>query len=733
MPLPDIRTTRRQFLMATATMGAELLVGVDLSGGRAEAAIERTFQPNAFVRILPDNSVHLVVHKHDSGTGTRSSLGAILAEELEVGLEQVTVISPENPFFQDYLHPQWHVFSTGGSTSVMLEFETLRKAGAIARTMLINAAADRWGVGAGECHAEQGQVIHSRTGRRLEYGKLTQLAALMETPTNVTLKTPDKFRIIGKLTRKIDTLSKLTGEHTFGIDVKLPRMLIATILHAPTVHGHVKTLNKEGSLAVSGVQHVITIPAADRSVLGGNQEGVAVLADSYWASMSGRDRLQIEWHDGEFSTFNSAHIAHQQRSALVSPQAPFVPTISNGNAEQAISTAARTLRAEYIMPYKAQNPMEPQSVTVEIRDGKVHYWGGLQVPSNALFAASTLLGLGEEDVVLHELTGGGSFGARESRHWLLEATYLARETRRPVKLIYSREDEMKQLYYHAATLTELSGAIDQDGELLALKFRAVSPASPEEWEPGYYERQDKMDYSTTESICAWDFAYAPKNLDIGWIRHETGIPTGWYRAVSFIPNVFATESFMDEMAELAGKDPLAFRISLMSDRPRHVNVLRSAAQRAGWNRPLPPHRALGLATNQGYKSFIAIVAELEKTGGTVEIRRITCVADCGLAVHPGSVEEQLYGGIMWGVGHALFDRVDIIEGRVMQANFDTYPVMRQSHMPDIDITVIQGDHEHPTGVGELSNPAIVPAIANALYRLTGERQRSTPFVMASKR
>ncbi|MEJ5022753.1 molybdopterin cofactor-binding domain-containing protein [Ochrobactrum vermis] len=730
MPFSDVRTTRRQFLMSNATIGMGLLVGVDLSEGSPEPTIDKTFQPNAFVRVLPDNSVQLVVHKHDSGTGTKSSLGAILAEELEVGLEQVTVVSPENPFFHDYIHPQWHVFSTGGSTSVMLEFQTLRKAGAMARIMLINAAADRWGVSARECHAEQGQVIHSQTGRQLEYGKLVQSAALMATPTDVTLKKPDEFRIIGKLTRKIDTMAKLTGEHTFGVDVKLPNMLTATIQHAPMVHGRVRTMNQEKSLAVSGVRRILIVPAADRSVLGGNQEGVAVLADSYWASISGRDQLKIEWDDGEFAGFNSADIARQQRSSLISPQAQFVRTIGHGNAEQVISGAAKTLRAEYIMPYKAQNPMEPQSVTVEIRDGKVHYWGGIQVPSNALFAARTLLGLGEENVVLHELTGGGSFGARESRHWLLEATYLARETGRPVKLMYSREDEMKQLYYHAATLTELTGAIDQDGDLLALKLRAVSPASPEEWEPGYNERQDKMDYSTTESICAWDFAYAPKHLDIGWIRHETGMPTGWYRAVSFIPNVFATESFMDEMAELAGKDPLAFRISLMSERPRHVNVLRNAAQRAGWHKPHMPGRSLGLATNQGYKSFVAIVAELEQTPKTIEIRRITCVADCGLAVHPGSVEEQLYGGIMWGLGHALFDRIDFIEGRVIQTNFDNYVVMRQSHMPDIDITVVQGDPGHPTGVGELSNPSVVPAIANALSRLTGKRQRSTPFVMA---
>jgi isoquinoline 1-oxidoreductase beta subunit len=278
----------------------------------------------------------------------------------------------------------------------------------------------------------------------------------------------------------------------------------------------------------------------------------------------------------------------------------------------------------------------------------------------------------------------------------------------------------------------VKGALDADGRLLALQLRAVAPASPEEWEPGYDERKDRMDYSTTEAISRWDFAYQPPHLDVGWVRHETGVPTGWYRAVSFIPNVFAVESFMDELAHAAGRDALAFRLAHMEGRLRHVAVLEQAARRAGWGKPLAPGRALGLATNQAYNSYVAIVAEVEQAGDVVKVRRITCVADCGLAVHPGSVNEQLYGGIMWGLGHALYDRLDIVRGRVVQSNFGDYPVMRMADMPEVDITIVEGDTARPSGVGELSNPGVAPAIANALFALGGRRQRSTPFDFSAR-
>lgn len=728
---PNLSTgsSRRRFLKSAAMLGAGLAVGLRLpEAGAQQAAIgDAALMPNAWVRIFPDNSIRLVVHKHDSGTGTRTSLGLVVAEELEVGMDQVEIVTPEHPFFKDYIHPQWHVFSTGGSTSVMLEYEPLRKAGATARVLLVQAAANRWQVPLSECRAQAGKVVHSPSGRAVRYGDLAADAAQLPAPKDVPLKAPSEFRLIGKLNRKLDAQAKVMGRHQYGIDVKLPGMLVAVIQHAPVVGGRVRSIDAKKALAFPGVRQVIKVPASPPGLLGGNQEGVAVLADTYWAAKKGRDALRVQWNDGAFARFDSKDVPAQQRAFLARTDAPVVKTIAIGDAAQGMQQAAKVLHAEYAMPYKAQNPLEPQCVVVELRDGRIHYWGGLQVPSNVQLAAREVAGLAEDRVVLHELTGGGSFGARESRHWLLEATYLAKSAGRPVKLMYSREDEMRQLFYHAASYSKLSGGLDQDGNLVAISMRAVSPASPEEWEPGYDDRKDKMDYSTTESICIWDYAYRAPNMDIGWVRHETAMPTGWYRAVSFIPNVFATESFIDELAHAAGKDALAFRIEHMKDRPRHVAVLEQAAQKAGWGKPLPANRALGISTNQAYNSYIATVAELEKTDNGIVVRRITCVADCGLAVHPGSVQEQLYGGIMWGLGHALYDRIDIEKGKVVQSNFGDYPVMRMSDMPQVDITIVQGDVNKPSGVGELSNPGVAPAIANALYRLTGKRQRSTPF------
>lgn len=722
---------RRRFLKSSAMLGAGLAVGFVAPDGAAQAQAQSgPLVPNAFVRIYPDDTIRLVVHKHDSDTGTRTALGLVLAEELEVGLDQVAVITPENPFFKDYMHPQWHVFSTGGSTSVMLEYETLRRAGASARMMLVQAAAARWQVPAEACRARDGRVEHIPTGRQFRYGEVAGDAARLPVPAQPQLKDPADFRLIGKLHRKLDAQAKVTGRQQYGIDVKVPGMVVAVILRAPAIGARVKSIDARKTLAIPGVRRVIKVPAAPADVLGGNQEGVAVLADGYWPAKLGRDALRVQWTDGPLARFDSGDVAAHQRAHLARPDAPLVRTIGKGDAARALREGATVLDAEYTMPYKVPNPLEPESVVVAIRDGTITYWGGLQVPSNAQFAAETVAGIGADRVVLRELTGGGSFGARESRHWLLEATYLAKAANRPVKLMYSREDEMRGLFYHAASYARLTGALDAQGRLAALRMRAVAPASPEEWEPGYRERKDGMDYSTTEAISAWDFAYQPPHLDVGWSRHETGVPTGWYRAVSFIPNVFAVESFMDELAHAGGRDPLAFRIEAMHDRPRHVAVLEQAAQRAGWGKSPTPGRAFGLATNQAYNSYIAIVAEVERTADAVRVRRITCVADCGLAVHPGSVREQLYGGIMWGLGHALYDKLDIAKGRVVQSNFHDYPVMRMADMPEIDITIVEGDTAKPSGVGELGNPSVAPAIANALFALTGVRQRGTPFDFA---
>jgi isoquinoline 1-oxidoreductase beta subunit len=719
--------SRRRFLQQSALLTAGLAVGFRLpdalAAGKDGAAGE--FEPNAWVRVLADNTVKIVVHKHDSGTGTQTALAACVAEELDVDPMRIAVVTPEDPFFQDYIHPIWKVYSTGGSTSVSLEYARLRQAGATARAMLIRAAAQRWGVPVAACSTADGTVFCNADGRRATYGELADAAGRLPAPANVTLKDPADFKYIGKLRHKRDALAKTTGRFQYGIDVSLPGMLVAVVQRAPMPGARVRRVDSAEALKVRGVRQVMTIPMR-ADVLGGNQEGVAVLADDYWAANKGRAALKVEWDDSAFADFDSGHVAQHQAAWLASGKARVVHTVQTGNTDVAMAHGAKRIDAAYRMPYKQQNPLEPVNITAWFNDGAIQYWGGIQVPSTAMEAAEVICGMPRDKVVLHEMVSGGSFGARESKYWLFEVTYLAKKTGVPVKLMNSREDEMRALYGHPATYHRLEGALDAQGRLDALRVRAVSPASPEQWEPGYFDRPDRMDYSTTEALSKWDFPYRANHMDIGWVRHETGIPTGWYRAVSFISNVFATESFIDELAVAARRDPVDFRVAHMADRPRHVDVLRAAAQRAGWGNMAHGH-ALGVATHQAYDSYIAVVAQVARKDGRVVVQKLTCVADVGLAVSRTGVEEQLYGGLMWGLGHALFDRIDIQGGAVQQSNFHDYPVMRMSDMPAIDIVIIDGNRDKPGGVGELANPPVAPAIANAIFRLTGKRQRETPF------
>ncbi|WP_226501683.1 molybdopterin cofactor-binding domain-containing protein [Pseudomonas sp. MWU16-30322] len=726
-----IEPSRRVFLKQAATVASGLAIALYMPSGSAASdpkkpAPATEFEPNAWVRIFPDGTVKLVVHKHDSGTGTQTALAACVAEELDVNPMTVQVITPEDPFFETYIHPIWKVFSTGGSTSVSLEYERLRMAGATARALLIAAAAKHWTVSPDSCSTEEGRVVHLSSKRSLGYGDLVGVAARLPAPAHVSLKDPAQFKYIGKLRHKRDAAAKVCGRFKYSIDVQLPGMLVAVIQRAPVVGAKVVSVDSAAALQVPGVRKVIAVPGRP-DVLGGNLEGVAVLADTFWAAQQGRKVLEIKWSDSPLAGFDSAELAKAQAAAITDPTSQTITAMTHGDVGAQWPHAAKLIEADYRMPYKVQNPLEPICITAQVQDNAITYWGGVQVPSSALEAAQTVCGIAKDKVSINELVSGGSFGAREAKYWLFEVAYLAQQTGVPVKLLNSREDEMHALFNHPATLHRVKGALDALGNLAALQLHAVSPASPEQWEPGYFERPDHMDYSTTEAITAWDFAYRPPHLELNWVKHESHVPSGWYRSVSFIPNVFAVESFMDELAHAAGADPLAFRLANMQERPRHVAVLKQAAERAGWGQALPPGTALGIATNQGYTSFIAVVARVATVDGKPKVEKLTCVVDCGLAVSPGGVEEQIYGGLMWGLGHALFDRLDIQQGRVVQSNFHDYRVTRMSDMPATDIVLLDGEPGKPGGVGELGSPSVAPAIANALFALTGVRQRSTPL------
>ena len=555
--------TRRRFIkQASAFLASGLAIGFQLPEALAKAGNANRgpdpqngeFEPNAWVRVLPDDTIKLVVHKHDSGTGTRTALAAVVAEELDVDPFRIDVITPENPFYSDYIHPLWKVFSTGGSTSVSLEYDRLRHAGATARAMLIAAAAKEWNVPPSACSTDSGFVVDKTSGARARYGSLAVIAATLPAPKDVPLKDPSQFKYIGKLRKKRGAAQKTTGAFPYSMDVRLPGMLVAVVTRAPVIDARVRSIDAKAALAVPGVRQVLQIPGRP-DVLGGNQAGVAVLADDYWSAHKGQAALRVEWEDSPFENFDSRDLSARQAAWLDDPEARVVPTVRNGDAEAILKHAPRVLQAAYSMPYKAQNPLEPINVTAWAKQGGIEYWGGLQVPSTVQEAAEVIGRIPADRVVLHELVSGGSFGARESKYWLFEVTWLALQIGKPVKLMNSREDEMRALFYHSASHHRARAALDAHGNLAAFQLRAVMPASPEQWEPGYFDRPDRMDYSTTEAISKYEFAYGAPHVDLGWVRHETGVPTGWYRAVSYIPNVFAVESLMDEAAHAGTSRP----------------------------------------------------------------------------------------------------------------------------------------------------------------------------------
>lgn len=742
---------RRRFLQAGAALAGGLLLEIG-SGGqfiRNAAAAPITdsaagnFAPNAWVRVTPDNRVLLVVHKYDSGTGVKNALGLMLAEELDADWATVQVVQPDDPLAKAYLHPLWGMHATGGSTSVPLEWNTLRRAGATARAMLVAQAARRWAVEPAACKTAAGAVIHVPSGQRLTYGELAEGAARLPVPAEVTLKRPDEFVLIGKERSSYRVADKLTGRARYAIDIKLPDMLSAIVVHAPVVNARVVSFNAAEVKALPGVRDVFATdipetiahfrpdaPAA-RPINGASQPGVAIVADHFWAAQRARQVLKVVWGDSAMQDF-SAEAAIRAMAARVDE--PGKKSKVKGDADAAFQGAAKVVEAVYTMPYKAHAQMEPLSIVAWVRPDAVEYWGGVQVPSRCAQAAETIAGVSRDKVKIHLTEAGGSFGAREGLHIILEATYIAKRMGRPVKLLYSREDDMHAFYYQSASVHKARAALDAAGNVQAFSLRAVVPSIKEPDDPGFLAKVP-VDPSCTEGMRD-DFYYQVPALDLAWVRHEPGFPVWWWRAVSYVPNIFAIESLIDEAAHASAQDPVALRRKLLQGKPEHVAVLDRAAALAGWKAGAKPGkggngRGLGVATYEGYKSYIAIVADVSVRNGAITVHKIICVVDCGLAVDPSSVRQQLAGGIYWGVSTALMNAVHIENGGVKQSNFHDYPVVRMSDAPALEIVVMSPSGRQPGGVGELSNPPVVPAIGNAIFAATGKRLRATPFALAA--
>lgn len=711
---------RRTFLIGTGVAGAALVVGFWLrEGGRAVGPMRAEgFKPNGWLRVGPDGSVSVIVTKSEMGQGVHTSLPMLVAEELEIDWRSVRVEQAPSD-------PEYGYQSTGGSGSVRGGWKSLREAGAAARTMLIAAAADRWGVPPADCHAENGEVIHRASGQRLRYGDLVDAAARQPMPAEVRLKDPSEFRIIGQPVPRTDLEAKVTGQAIYGLDVSVPGMLTAMVVRCPVFGGRVASVDARQALAVEGVREVIEI---DR--------GVAVVAETSVAAQEGRARLTVTWDNGPNAGTTSESIWSYLREQS---RRDGLPAQNDGEVDQAMARSVRKFQSVYEVPFQAHATMEPMNCVARVDGGYAEVWAPTQSPSRAQEVAAgyvqsriarTIGKLQERlgsrpppPVRVHTTQLGCGFGRRLEQDYVAEAVQISKAIGAPVKVIWSREDDLQHDYYRPATYNEIAAGMDADGQLLAWRHKIVGPSLNEYLWPGSVT--NGVDWSLVEG--ATKLPYAIPNVRVEYVMAPTPVPLGFWRSVGHSHNAFVVECFLDELAAVAGMDPLAFRLRLLADAPRARRVLELAAEKAGWGRARRAGRFLGLAFHHSFHSHVAQVAEVsvDRNRG-LRVHRVVCVVDCGQVVNPDTVTAQMEGGIAFGLTATIKGEITLAGGRVQQTNFHDYPVLRMSEMPSVE-TVIVPSGEPPGGIGEPGVPPIAPAVANAVFAATGKRIRRLPI------
>ena len=702
---------RREFFKVTSIAGAGFLLGFHLPwGGRLAAFAQSrptTFAPNAWLRIDGDGTVAVTVAKSEMGQGTRTALPMILAEELDADWSNVKIE-------QALADKKYGDMQTGGSASVRTSWEVLRTAGATARAMLVSAAAIRWGVPEASCRTEKSSVIHIPTGRKLGYGELAGDAANLPVPAKVALKDPKDFKIVGKRIPRVDTPSKVDGSAQFGIDVRIPGMLYAAVAQCPVFGGSAKSFDEKQAAAVPGVKRVIRISS-----------GIAVVADSTWTAFQGRDALQITWDEGPNAHLSSDDI---RKMFVEASGKSGVVAVNEGDCESALAKASKRIDAVYELPFLAHATMEPMNCVADVKKDRCEIWAPTQDPQAFQKKACEMTGLHEENVVVHTTLLGGGFGRRTETDTLAQAVEVSKAMDAPVKLTWSREDDMTQDMYRPASYHLLSGGLDGSGRLVAFKHRIVTPSINESKWPG--STKNGLDDDAVEG--AVHLPYTIPNFRVEYVMSNTPVPVLWWRSVYASQNVFAVESFMDELAHAAGKDPLEFRKTLVTGMPRMRKAMDLAAAKAGWGTPLPTGHARGIALSPPSFFQTPVVQIAEVSVGTdrrIRLHRIVCGLDCGIVVNPDTVEAQIEGGFVYGVTAALKGKITVKDGRVAEKNFDDYPLLTMDEMPFVE-TVIVGSGEPPTGTGEPGLPAAAPAVANAVFAASGQRLRILPLKLS---
>jgi isoquinoline 1-oxidoreductase beta subunit len=706
---PITSPSRRDFLKTGAAVSGGLVLGIALpdalvpSAGAAETAS----MPNAWVRIGRDNVITILSARSEMGQGTYTTMPTLVAEELEVDLNtiKIEIAPPGEPYINAMLGGQL----TGGSTSVAEGYDKLRIAGAQARTMLVAAAAQKWGVDASACRA-QNAVVQGPSGQKATYGELAEAASKLPVPKDVKLKEHKDSRYVGKSINRLDTPAKIDGTAEFGLDVKLPGMLYAALAQCPVIGGKATSFDATKAKAMPGVKHVVQI-----------SDGVAVVADTWWRAKAARDALAVTWDEGAGKGLNSAGIASALKAAAAKPGAVFKKL---GNVEEGTTGAAKTVEAAYELPFLAHATMEPMNFTADVRKDSCLVYGPTQFQQMAAGAAAQVTGLKPEQITVRTTYLGGGFGRRIDVDFIVQAIEISKAVGAPIKLVWTREDDMTHDFYRPISYHQLSGALDAQGRPVAMKFHLTSPSVTSRLFPAVV--QNGIDPFMLEAAAVpYDIPHQLADVVI----HDTGLRVGYWRSVSHALNSFANESFMDEMALAAGKDPYEFRRALLDKQPRLKHVLELAALKAGWGKPLPAGRARGIGLLEGYGTSMAQVAEVSVTGKTVKVHRVVVAADLGKMVNPNIVRQQLESSIIYGLSAVLYGEITLKDGRVQQSNFHDYAVVRMPESPVIEMHLVDSN-EKPAGIGEPGTALIGPSVANAVFAATGQRLRKLPLRLA---
>jgi isoquinoline 1-oxidoreductase subunit beta len=702
--------SRREFIAAGVAAGAGLVVGFYLPHrGRTS---KQVFSPNAYLRITPDNQITIVVARSEMGQGIRTALPMILAEELEADWKLIEI---EQAGASNLYGDQ----TTGGSASVRTSWDPMRKAGATAREMLISAAALTWGVARSSCTAQDGSVLHAASKRQLSYGELADKAAALPIPTDVPLKQSKDYKIVGQRLPRVDTPSKVKGEAVFGIDFRMPGMKYAVLSRCPTIGGKLLSFDDKESKKISDVSYVGKI----------GDSAVAVVANSVWGAMEGRRLLNVNWDDGPNKELDTAMVMQSLKQAAAKKGASLY---SVGDVSK---VAGRKVSAAYELPFMAHAPMEPGNCTAHFQGTTCELWAPTQVPQDCRDSVAQALGMDPDQVKVNVTLMGGGFGRRLEHDYAVEAALVSKAAQVPVKVVWTREDDMRSSTYRPASLHQLSAVVDGAGWPVAFTHRLIAPSiSGQRGQPG----PNGIDPDLPDEAA---FVYGLPNVSLEYVQTETPVPLGWMRSVYALQVAFANESFIDELALAAGKDPLEYRLHMLAQSKdqdisfftttwhtaRMRAVLQLAADKAGWTKPLPFGRFRGIACFACFSSYVAEVVEISMENDAPRVHRVVAAVDCGQVVNPSILEQQIPGGVVYALGNALRAKITVEKGRIVQGNFDDYAPVRMEESPVVEVYAVPST-EPPTGIGEPSVPPLAPALCNAIYAATKKRIRALPIL-----